>query len=37
MSKEVKGYAIIVGIVVVTLLVVFRFLPTSIRSMITGS
>lgn len=37
MNKEVKGYLIIAGIVVLTLVVVFRFLPTSIRSLVTGS
>lgn len=37
MSKEVKGYLIIAGVVVATMVVVFRFLPTSIRSIITGS
>jgi hypothetical protein len=36
-KTEIKGYFIIAGIVVLTLVVVFRFLPTNIRSMITGS
>lgn len=36
MNKEVKGYLIIAGIVVAVMVVVFRFLPTSVRSMITG-